>query len=86
MVNTNKNLKQELKRGLRETRGPFFGSIDVFFGQAMQFLQRKASKLTLWRFVEDRVSLLSRLELGRSRPSDPKFECVVVGDNTTFHR
>ena len=64
----------------------FSGQLRCSSGRAMQYLQRKASKLTLWRFVEDRVSLLSRLELGRSRPSDPKFECVVVGDNTTSHR
>ena len=45
VVNTNKNLKQELKRGLRETRGPFFWSIEVFFGQGDAILAAQSFKI-----------------------------------------
>ena len=45
VVNKNKNLKKELKRGLRETRGPFFWSIDVFSWQGDAILAAQSLKI-----------------------------------------
>ena len=62
----------------------FSGQSICSSGKAMQFLQRKASKITLWRFVSGKVLML-RGAMSGARLSDPNCAYVVVGDNTTSH-